>query len=293
MKIDKAIEIYLQWKQAHTNVAYDRYSVRLKHFKRFVGESIEIQKITGNDIIRFHNQMELSYSLGTVAYSTRILKNFFEFWKGRDQLLLNPKEIIPIRYTSADREILTFEDFEDLNLALDEDTIKGLQQKLVINLLWDTGMRVSELCDMKLQDIGKIEQNGLRTAKVRTRKTMRYNLVVWGVETNRLLNKYLTQRILVDAKEDKLLLNPKTEKGYTPRTMQRWMKEICSAAMLEKDISPHCLRHSKAHAILDAGGNIRDVQALLRHVKPESSFNYLQLNATRYLQVASKYLQVA
>lgn len=290
MEIKQAIEIYLNWKKAYTNVAYSRYKVRLVKFSQFIGTTKSIRDINGDDIVNYHNSMEENYSLGTVAYSARILKNFFEFWKGREPHLLNPKEIIPIRYTAADKELVTQLDFEDMNLALDESTVQGLTQKLVINLLWDTGMRVSELCELKLKDIGEAKQNGLRTAKVRSRKSMRYNLVVWGTETNRLLNLYLGNRVFFESISENLLINPKSSKGYTTRTIQRWMKEICKLADIEKSISPHCLRHSKAHAILDAGGNVRDVQALLRHVKPESSFNYLSLNPTKYLEVAGKYL---
>jgi len=293
MNIQKAIDIYLNWKKAHTNVAYDRYQVRLNQFRDYIGAKTDIKNVTGDSIINFHNGMENEYSLGTIAYSARILKNFFEFWKGRDPLLLNPKEIIPIRYTPSQTQVVSQEDFEDMNLALDERNFGDLEKKLVINLLWDTGMRISELADMKLSDISPVNEKGLRTAQVRTRKTMRYNLVVWGSKTNELLTKYLGMRLDMDALENNLLVNPKTYKRYTIRTYQRWIKEISLMAQIDGNISCHGFRHGKGHHILNTGGNVRDVQALLRHVKPESSFNYLQLNASQYLKVAEKYLMTA
>lgn len=124
--------------------------------------------------------MEKHYSPATIAYSARILKNFFWFWHGRQETKLNPKEIIPIKFINADKDIVLVSDFEDMTDLLDERFYSQLQKKLVLHLLWDTGMRVSEPMDIKLKDIGSKGKNNLRTAKVRTRKTMRYNLVVWG-----------------------------------------------------------------------------------------------------------------
>jgi integrase len=63
--------------------------------------------------------------------------------------------------------------------------------------------------------------------------------------------------------------------------------------MLDKNITPHSFRHGKANYILDKGGSVRDVSAILRHVKPESSFHYMQLSSKRYLDVAEKYLLAA
>ena len=114
--------------------------------------------------------MEGVYSPATIAYSARILRNFFYFWHGRRETHFNPKEIIPIRFINADKDIVTKEDFEDMNDLLETSTLEDLQKKLVLNLLWDTGMRVSELCEITLDSISSQGSNGLRTAKVRTEK---------------------------------------------------------------------------------------------------------------------------
>ena len=289
MNIQKAIEIYLQWKASHTQYAKSRYEVRLKHFQDYLTPDTLLKKITGDDVARYHQHMQANYGLGTVAYSARILKNFFEFWQGRGELTLNPKEIIPIRYTSADKAVATREDLEDMTAHLEEGLMNDLKKKLILHLLWDTGMRVTELCELELGGISPVDDQGVRTAKVRSRKSMRYNLVAWGRETNRLLDIYLAHRLELEVDHDYLLVNQRTGK-LNVRSIQRWMKDLCEMVTLNKEITPHSFRHGKAHYILEQGGNVRDVQAVLRHVKPQSSFNYLQLNPTQYLQVAHKYL---
>jgi site-specific recombinase XerD len=104
------------------------------------------------------------------------------------------------------------------------------------------------------------------------------------------MNRYLAMRLCKDTVNTHLLVNPKTGKTYTPRSIQRWITELTDLAMLDKKITPHSFRHGKANYILDQGGSVRDVSALLRHVKPESSFQYMQLSKKRYEDVARRYL---
>lgn len=290
MTIKNAIQIYLEWKQTHTSTAHSSYKVRLEQFENFISNKVDLNEINGDDIIAFHRNLENNYSLNTIAYSARVLKNFFWFWHGRGETTFNPKEIIPIRYVSADKNIVTEEDLNDMSVLLKINNFQDLQKKLIIHLLWDTGMRLSELLDIKIEDINEQGIDGLRSAKVRTRKSMRYNLVIWGSDTNDLMNRYLGMRLCIDCESNKLLINPKTGKVYTPRSVQRWIIELAEMAMLDKKITPHSFRHGKANYILDQGGSVRDVSALLRHVKPESSFQYMQLSKKRYEDVARKYL---
>lgn len=290
MTIKESIQTYLDWKQTHTSAAYNCYKIRLEQFEEFVAPKKLLSEINGDDIIAFHRSLENIYSLNTIAYSARVLKNFFWFWHGRGQTQFNPKEIIPIRFVSADKDIVTVEDLSDMSDLLGTDTLAELQKKLVIHILWDTGMRLSELLDLKISDINDQGEDGLRTAKVRTRKSMRYNLVIWGETTNDLINRYLGIRLCMESTSDKLLINPKTSKPFTPRSIQRWITELADLAMLDKTITPHSFRHGKANFILDQGGSVRDVSAILRHVKPESSFQYMQLSQKRYKDVARRYL---
>lgn len=294
MNIQQSIQKYLQWKDRHTNHARIPYKRQLTLFADFLKEQLvtDLTKINEDHVIEYHEAMETKdYSQATIAYSARILRNFFWFWKGRGITKLNPEEIKSVKFINPTKDIVTKEDFEQLTMVLDERYPTDLLKKLVLHLLWDTGMRISELLDIKLTDISKQGENGLRTAKVRTRKSMRYNLVVWGSDSNELLNRYLGFRLCRDTDNKFLLLNPKTNKRYTARSMQRWIKEITAMTLIDKNITPHSFRHGKANEILDQGGNIRDVSAILRHVGVESSFHYLQLSESRFKQTAGKYLK--
>lgn len=292
MLIEQAINEYLLWKQSHTTTASYSYKVRLSDFKDYFGKNRELASISGNDIVQYHNEMtSRGFSLTTVSYSARILKNFFDFWCGRGKTSLNPKEIIPIRFAPKEKAVVTQEDFEDMTEILNEGYFDDITKKLILCLLWDTGMRVSELCEMTLESIQEPNKTGLRTARVRSRKSMRYNLIVWGKKTNDLLTKYLGVRLCKYPNNDYLFVSPKLKNtNLSTRTIQRWVKELKEMVSIDKDITPHSFRHGKAHNMLNKGANMRDVQAILRHVNPMSSFHYVAVNEPQYLQIASKYL---
>ena len=161
-------------------------------------------------------------------------------------------------------------------------------------MLNDTGMRVSELCDMNISDIEENEENNVSCATIRRRKTLRYNTVVWGKETNRLLRLYLGIRLCIEGgdKDALFVLRNNHGKRITTRTVQRWMEQICFLAEIEQEVTPHSYRHGKAHQVLNQSGNVRDVQAILGHASPNSSFHYLFLNRPSQIAVSGKYLNL-
>lgn len=237
---------------------------------------------------------EMGYRKGTIAYSARILKDFFAFLRGRDEKCINPREIRTVRYTPTQKEIPNEGDIERMDDCLNEGFFEDLSKKLVIHILWDTGIRVSELCGLAISDVQETSAEGARTALIRRRKSFRYDQVVWGKETNRLFNLYLGLRLTMERVDTEALFVTRSKKTYgmpvTTRTVQRWIKDIAQVANIEKAITPHCFRHSKAHRVLDKSDNVRDVQAILGHAAPESSFKYLQIDKQKHYQVALKYL---
>lgn len=300
MYLKNSIEKYLEWKSTYTNVAGTRYQSHLQSFENFIGSDTEFESIDGDQLMKFFQfmrtritQYNMPYKEATIAYAMIILKNFFSFWRGRGIGNINPKEIMPIRYTKTLKQVVTKEDVEDMFDVLDEQRIGSLQQKLIISMLWDTGMRISELLDMNIRDINT-SKNGLHFAYVRTRKSMQYNMVAWGSKTNNLLNKYLSVRLCMDdIQSDALFVSVykriKSEK-LTSRSVQRNIQKVAKEAMIDRVITPHSFRHGKAHHMYDQNANAIDLQAVLRHTSATTVQHYLVMNEQKYLAMAEKYL---
>lgn len=293
VSFEKGIEVYLKWKKSYAPSASKRYRTRLSHFMRYTGRSISLNEITGEQIVSFHNSMisEQGYAPGTVSYSIIILKDFFEFWGSRGQSNIRTKELKRIRYATPVKETINETEFKLLTSNLDTRYYDDLLVKLVFSILWDTGCRVSEVCDLNLSDLMDTRIQGHRCASIRRRKSMKYNVVTWSKETNELLNTYLGIRLDMPIKTDALFVAKRySSQGLTTRSVQRWVSKHVAHAGLNKNISPHSFRHSKAQRILSQSQNVRDVQAVLGHTNPASSFNYLNLNHEKLLEVSMKYL---
>jgi site-specific recombinase XerD len=291
--IMSAIDTYLTWKESYTNRAFKTYKVRLDTFKKFLNnDTISISEIRNETIYQYHKFLrETGYSDKTIEYSTIIIKNFFVFWSGRGIATLNPTELKLFRCASPEKNLVDEKDFAILNNALDEHYYIDLIKKLAINILWDTGVRISELVDIDLTHLSYDEGSNLRYATIRRRKSFKYNIVTWSERTNQLLNQYLGMRLDIQTYSDALfLLNKKNAERITARSIQRWILELSDKYLVNKKLTPHCFRHSKAHRIIDVGENVRDVQAILGHTNPISSFHYLQINKKKQLEVAKKYL---
>ena len=291
--LKECISQYLYWKSSYALVASERYKVRLNHFAKFFGENTSVTDLSINAIITYHKHMETleNYSRGTISYSTRILKNFFEYLRDCNISCLNPRQIRCVKYIQPDKDITTERIFKQMNQTLVEQNFEDLIKKLVIHLLYDTGMRVSELCELNISDIEETDIPGIRCATIRRRKSLRYNTVVWGTETNRLMNLYLGLRFCFDSNNDALLVSRRNGgQRITTRSIQRWINDISIKSNIEKKITPHSFRHGKAHQVLNKSGNVRDVQAILGHVNPQSSFSYLSLNREGQIEVSGKYL---
>jgi len=291
--IQEGIEIYIKWKQSYAAIAAQRYLIRLEQFANYLGKDNLLINLTSSHLAEFHSNMQsqFGYAPGTVAFSIRILKDFISYWNGRQQCNIQLKEIRNIRYVTPEKEMLSEKEFKLLRDNLDERFYEDLIVKLVFNLLWDTGCRISELCELEISDIIDSKVEGLRCAKIRRRKTMRYNVISWSKETNRLLNLFLGIRLCMDIPTDRVLITRKNKPlSITPRTIQRWCHKYTKLAGINKKITPHSFRHSKAHRIINQSQNVRDVQAILGHRSPASSFNYLNLNIDGLIQTSLKYL---
>lgn len=295
MNIENSINVYIAWKATHRTVAPARYEVRLRGLKNYLGSDTEIETITGDKIVEYFNFMktELMYSNTTVVYCANIIKNFFEFWSHRTKLSLYPKEIIRPKGKKYYRPAVSLTDFKEMGKCLSEDNFTDVMQKLVVNILWDTGMRVSELCDLNLADIIQDREQSFFGATISRRKTLRNNLVLWGSETNRLLILYLGMRLAVIHPTDALFISGRKASAgrICSRTVQRWVKMICEMANTYSSYTPHSFRHGKAHHMLNQRANIRDVQEVLGHSTPVSTFHYLSLNQTQFMDVAKKYVE--
>lgn len=289
MKVSKAIQVYLSWKATYTQKAPITYKVHLQRFEAYMGQNKNIEFISLEQIVTFQHHLKSVLSPAGVAFSTIIIKNMFQFLLRQKIGVLDPWLIKIPKFEVHSHKTLEREDFEKMNDCLGVGEFYELEVKLIINMLWDTGMRVSELVSLNLSDLNL----QARMAQVVTRKNRQLRWIMWGHETHELLLKYLGIRICLNQQPYLFMAHEGARRDrINVRTAQRWIKSACKRAGIVVKITAHSFRHAKAHRILNMGGGVVEVGKILGHSEsnPMAAFSYLRLNVREFTEVAAKFL---
>jgi site-specific recombinase XerD len=208
-------------------------------------------------------------------------------WRGIPSL---SSEKVPIA-KSGDREISFLESNEVKAIIEKPDTseVSGLRDKAILELLFSTGLRVSELASLNTDDInferGEISVLG---------KGKKIRVVFLSPEALDALDQYLKNRGFKVAdptkkeKEDPLFLSKRDER-LSVRSIERIVSKYASIAGITKKVSPHTLRHSFATDLLMAGADIRSVQSMLGHSSITTTQVYTHVTDQHLREVHQKF----
>lgn len=238
----------------------DKFVIFLSEAKLAIAEATSANIIDFAGFLRNSGLSESSIARHVVAI--RSLYAFLSKDQGIDNVAIdvNPPKI-PKRLPKA----LTISDIESMIASNGED-IAGVRNKALIETLYATGARVSEIVQLNVGDISRSEGNTV-TVKVRG-KGGKERLVPMGKFAQHALDQYLTRSrptMLKNAREEALFLNEKRGTRLTRQSAWQIVMKAAERAGIERDISPHALRHSFATHLLDGGADIRVVQELLGH----------------------------
>ena len=174
-------------------------------------------------------------------------------------------------------EVLTLEEVDQLQQAIDLSKWEGQRNKAIIEVLYSCGLRVSELVTLKLSDLYLDEQflrvtgKGQKTRLVPMSPVAIKQLQLWFIDRNAMNIK--------PGEEDYVFLNRRG--AHLTRTMILIMiKRLGQEAGIAKTISPHTLRHSFATSLLEGGADLRSIQAMLGHESIGTTEIYTHISTT-------------
>lgn len=288
-KMTEKINEFIGWKSTYTKTAPLTYRLHLERLARFV-KNKPIEEISLEDIVSFEHHIRGLYSPANVAYSVLVIKNFFQFLLRRGVRTIDPWFIRIPRHDPNPHPTLERYEFEALSKIPDDTEFYGLEFKLILNLLWDTGMRIGELVSMNVDMIDP----KIQMASIITEKNRQMRWIMWSKETHNLLLRYLGIRICLNQQPALFIANETggRRNRICPRTLQRWITALVKKSGIKKRITAHSFRHGKAHEILRMGGGVKEIQSILGHSEdnPRSAFSYLHLDRREFVEIASKYL---
>ena len=185
---------------------------------------------------------------------------------------------------------LTLPDTERLLAAdAEEDGLIPERERALFELLYATGLRVSEAAGLDLEDV----DFSARLVRV-TGKGSRERIVPFGETAAEALREYLPSRAALRARVARRRARPESGEPLfvnarggrlTTRSMARLLKRRLRAAGLPEEISPHALRHTFATHLLQAGADLRAIQELLGHASLSTTQKYTHLDAARLREV--------
>ncbi len=243
-------------------------------------ESRQISEISEADI---HDLLCRLHDIGIHARSQARfisgIRSFFKFLLLEGYIGLDPCELIEapkLGHTLPD--VLTVEEIDAMVASLPPDKEETLRNHAIIETLYGSGLRVSELVDLRMSRINA--EDGYMIVEG---KGSKQRMVPISPEAISLISDYLPQRQRLDIKpgnEDILFLN-RRGRALTRVMVFYIIRDAAEAAGIKKKVSPHTLRHSFATHLLEGGANLRAIQEMLGHESIATTEIYVHLDRSR------------
>ena len=263
--ITKFIE-YLEYEKGYSKKTIISYEKDLELFNKYLKENkiTNINKIDYNTIRKYLGYLhDEKYEASSVSRKISALRSFFKYNLKENIITNNPMTLIsnPKKEKKLPK-YLNYEEIEKLLNSIELDTKEGIQERLIIELLYSTGIRVSELVNIKIKDI-KIHENQISILG----KGNKERIVLFGKKAKDLIKLYMTtykEYYKGNILNEYLLINKKG-KQLTTNKIELIVKDALKKSALKLNISPHTLRHTFATHMLDSGADLKSVQELLGH----------------------------
>lgn len=275
---------YIEFEKKYSKKTTENYKRDLEYFQEFLNDKkINKYKNVKYETIReylmhLHNH---KYSKKTIARYISSLRSFFKYLYNEE--IINDNPTILVSNPKQDKKLPNYLYTNDLEKLLDieDDNELAIRDSFILELLYSTGIRVSELVNIKINDISQSE----KTIKIHG-KGNKERYVIYGSICEGKLKKYLknSRSLLNKNNSDYLILNH-NGKQITTRSIETIVKKYQSKTGVNTKVTPHTLRHTFATHLLDGGADLKSVQELMGHESLSSTQVYTHITNERLRNV--------
>jgi integrase/recombinase XerD len=281
----------LQVEKGYSNNTIVAYHNDLDQFAQFLTEQSRVNSWEGvskEDLVSYVNVLkgDREYASATVARKVAAAKSFFHHLVSQGVLKDDPsatldsprvRKYLPTALSEVDVDRL-------LKAPAGHNTIRGMRDSALLELLYATGMRVSEVVELNLDDL---DLHACSVHCVSTTGKYKERLIPIHRRAVEALLKYLDAsraKLVRDDEESALFLN---HRGCRLTRQGLWLiiKKYVEEAGIDAPVTPHTLRHSFATHLLNGGADVREVQGLLGHANVSTTQVYTQVNQERLREV--------
>jgi len=246
--------------------------------------------VTHREIRGYLGMLLRTREKSSVSRTLSVFRTFFRFLRKRGYMEANPASLVSYPRKAGRRiEYLTVDDVFTLLALPSTETISGLRDRAILELLYSTGIRVGEMVALDRGDI-RWDESTVRVLG----KGSKERIVPVGDPAVTALDAY---RKALDASprkgpdadmdEEALFLNLRGGR-LTARSVNRIIKKYILIGSLALDVSPHSLRHAFATHLMEMGADLRDIQELLGHESISTTQKYTHVSLDRLMEVYDK-----
>ncbi len=264
MLLDEFLK-YLRLEKRYSQHTVKAYQTDLIQFQDYLSEVDESSlQQAKHPMVRSWLAQMLDYGIAPRSVTRKItaLKSFYKFLIKEERLKENPTlKIIPPK---SSKKLPVFVEQSQMAILLDELTFEegfnGVRDKLIIELFYSTGIRQSELINLKLKDVS-LSSNTIKVLGKRNKE----RLIPFTIELRQKLEAYIKSRAELSIKDTSYLLLTQKGKKLYPTLVYRQVNHYLSQVTSLDKKSPHVLRHTFATHMLNNGADLNTIKELLGH----------------------------
>jgi len=270
LPIDNLIDQYLNYlliEKGLSTTTLESYSRDILRYQNFLQQN-KISRISESDtpLILKHLIALRDAGLGARSRARHLvsIRGFYRFMAQEKILRHDPARLVDLPKTSMKLpDVLSVQEVTQLLETPDTDKPRGMRDRAMLELLYAAGLRVSELVNLKLQDIN-LEAGFVRVLG----KGSKERLVPIGTHARDKIESYIemARKSLLKNRASSYLFVARAAKPITRQGFWKLLRKYAALAQLHKKVTPHSLRHSFASHLLEGGADLRAVQVMLGHV---------------------------
>ena len=280
VQVDKFL-FFLKIELNYSELTIKSYQLDLTDFFGYIeSKKINYLTITNHDVRGYLKYLD-SCNLKNSTISRRIstLRTFYNYLV--DENIVENNVFHNVKNPKLEKKLpnyLNYNEMEELLESIDISTTEGLEKRLLIEMFYSTGCRVSEMINVKISDIDFTN----KTIRIMG-KGSKERIVYFGDYASKYLDNYLSK-----VKCDKYLFTNKKGEKLTINEVEQIVKDIMKHISIKTHVTPHTLRHTFATHLLNNGADIRTVQELLGHANLSTTGIYTHVSSDRLKDIYFK-----
>ena len=289
--MEKAIQGFITYlhnvkkKSLNTELSYKRDLSKMQEY--FAGIGIkDVREVTEDELGKYVEYLNSNgFAAATVSRSVASAKAFFHYCANEGIIDKDPTGVLKApKIEKKLPEILTMEEVTRLLEQPKGDSPKEIRDKAMLELLYATGIRVSELMNLEISDVN------MQMCYITCRDSNKERIIPFGREAKHAMARYLNggRDAMVEDRSSTILFANCSGQKMSRQGFWKLIKFYAKKAKIAADITPHTLRHSFAAHLVENGADLRAVQEMLGHSDISTTQIYATMNHNKIREVYAK-----